>query len=76
VKGVAVTSDGRFAISPSGDNTIKLWDLGTGQPITTLETHTDLICCAVTPNGKTLLAGDSAGTLHILDWRNAPRHRS
>jgi WD40 repeat protein len=76
VNGVAVTSDGRFAVSASDDMMLKVWDLGTGQPITTLETHVPLNCCAITPDAKPILAGDSAGALHILDWQHAKRPRS
>ena len=68
--GVAVTADGRFAVSASRDNTLKVWDLATGQSLATVETHARLRCCAITPDGKTLLAGDQLGGLHILDWRN------
>jgi hypothetical protein len=73
VTGVTVTSDGRIAVSASEDKTLKVWDLATGQTITALATHASLMCCAVTPDAKTLLAGDSEGALHILDWRNAKR---
>ena len=71
VNGVAVTPDGRLAISTSEDATLKVWDLATGQPIATLEAHAPLLCCAVSPDGHTFLAGDSAGSLHILDWLEA-----
>jgi WD40 repeat protein len=69
VYGVAVTWDGRFAVSASEDNTLKVWNLRTGQSLATLEAHAPLHCCAVTTDGKTILAGDRAGALHILDWR-------
>ncbi len=54
---------------------LKIWDLATGQPITTLETAAPLRSCAITPDNKTILAGDEAGALHILDWlpAGAPR---
>src|SRR5262249_26010046 len=74
--GVAGTADGRLAVSASVDKTLKVWDLETGQSIMTLETHAPLWCCAVTPDDKTILAGDEAGALHILDWRTPPRLRS
>ena len=68
VRGVAVTADDRHAISASLDRTLKVWDLSTGQIIVTLETNTPLLCCAVTPDGRIILAGDSVGAVHILDW--------
>jgi WD40 repeat protein len=74
VDGVAVTSDGRFAVSASYDKTLKVWDLiETAQPITSLETHTLLSCCATTTDAKTILAGDPGGALHVLDWLHPQR---
>lgn len=73
MNGVAVTHDGRFAVSASHDNTLKVWHLEQGQTIANIETHAPLTSCAITPNGHTLLTGDLAGGLHILEWRNPPR---
>jgi WD40 repeat protein len=67
-RGVAVTADGRFAVSY--DKMLKVWDLASGHLLATLEPHAFVACCAIMPDGKTLLAGDRAGALHILDWRN------
>ncbi|WP_437932652.1 AAA family ATPase [Sorangium sp. So ce291] len=73
VEGVAMTSDGRFAVSASKDKTLKVWDLaGTDQPIAILETHAFMYCCAATADAKTILAGDAAGVLHVLDWLHPP----
>ena len=73
VSGVAVTPDGRFAVSASWDGNLKVWELSTGQTVLTLGTHAPFRCCAVTPNGKTFLAGDTVGGMHILDWFHPPR---
>ncbi|WP_437839851.1 AAA family ATPase [Sorangium sp. So ce1153] len=72
--GMAVTPDGRFAVSVSADRTLNVWDLvETAPPITILATHTFLRCCAITADAKAILAGDSAGALHFLDWIHPPR---
>ncbi|MEC4989823.1 MAG: WD40 repeat domain-containing protein, partial [Oscillatoria sp. PMC 1068.18] len=36
VRAVAITPDGKQAVYGSSDNTLKLWDLATGQEIRTL----------------------------------------
>ncbi|MCP4549293.1 MAG: helix-turn-helix domain-containing protein [bacterium] len=65
---VALTPDNRFAISVSFDNTLRIWDLVTGRAVLTLATSTPLRCCAVTPDGQTILAGDYAGVVHFIEW--------
>ena len=39
--GVAVTVDGKRAVSASGNNTLKVWDLESGRALRTLESHSD-----------------------------------
>jgi WD40 repeat protein len=68
---VALSPDGRFAVSTSMAKTLDVWSLATGDLLLSLETHAALYCCAIAPDGKTLVAGDDAGALHILDWRAA-----
>ena len=53
VSGVAVTSDGKLAVSASWDNTLKLSDLATGGVLRTLEGHSAYASgVAVTSDGK------------------------
>jgi WD40 repeat protein len=53
VLAVAVTQDGRRAVSGSNDRTVRLWDLKSGQILRTLTGHTDTISAvAVTPDGR------------------------
>jgi WD40 repeat protein len=68
VNGVAVTPDGRLIVSTSEDATLKVWELESGRLFANLEAHAPLLCCTVTPDGRTFLAGDSAGSLHVVDW--------
>ncbi|XXY21628.1 AAA family ATPase [Sorangium sp. So ce216] len=73
VMGVAVTQDGRFAVSFSWDFTLKVWDLvETAQPVTILGTYALIRCCVTTADTGTIVAGDQAGMLHILDWIHPP----
>src|SRR4029079_6039410 len=39
VMACVVTPDGRRMVSASADSTLKVWDLGTGRPLATLEGH-------------------------------------
>ena len=66
VKCVAVTEDG-LCVSGSKDNTLRVWDLRTGECRHTLEGHTEYInCVAVTKKGKCISgAGDT--TLRVWD---------
>ena len=53
VNGVAVTPDGKRAVSASRDKTLKVWDLDTGRALRTLEGHSDRVDgVAVTADGK------------------------
>ena len=72
VMACAVTRDGRRAVSASQDGTLCVWDLEAGKPITRFVADHPLECCAVTPDGLTLLAGDEAGNVHFLRLENAP----
>ncbi|MDC0679321.1 AAA family ATPase [Sorangium atrum] len=68
VFGVAVTPDGRTAVSASVDTTLKVWDLGTGQVLRTLEGHTEIVIgVAVTPDGRTAVSASYDKTLKLWD---------
>ena len=70
VQGVAVTADGRLAVSASEDMTLKVWDLGTGQAIRTLEGHTsDVQGVAVTADGRIAVSASRDNALKVWDLR-------
>jgi len=64
VYGVAVTE--RLIISASEDRTLKVWELATGTCLSTFELNEKLHCCAVTPDGQTVVAGGHLGGVHIF----------
>ena len=66
VNAVAVTPDGQAAVSASKDNTLKVWDLSTGKEIVQFIGESSMICSAVAPDGKTIVAGERSGRVHIL----------
>ena len=72
VWGVAVTPDGKTAISGSGDGTLKVWDLETGECRSTLTGHTHIVrCVAVTPDGETVVSGSEDYTLKVWDLKTS-----
>ena len=77
VRAVAVTPDGRCAVSASDDRTLRLWDLGTGQTIRTLEGHTDLVkAVAVTPDGRRAVSASDDHTLRVWDLESGQTLRT
>src|SRR6476661_3152764 len=66
VNAVAVTADGKRVISGSDDSTIKVWDLTTGNIITSFTGENPIACCAIAPDGVTIVAGDESGRVYFL----------
>ena len=65
---MAVTPDGRQAISASGDSTLKVWDLASGAEVRTLQGHTDTVYgVAVTPDGRQAVSASDDSTLKVWD---------
>jgi WD40 repeat protein/Cdc6-like AAA superfamily ATPase len=79
VNAVAVTPDGRRAVSASGDNTLKVWEMSaslsaspaSGQELRTLKGHTDSVWgVAVTPDGSRAISASRDHTLKVWDLRS------
>ncbi len=68
VNGVAVTPNGKRAVSASGDNTLKVWDLDSGRELRILEGHSEAVYgVAVTPDGKRAVSASRDNTLKVWD---------
>lgn len=66
VRGLALTSDGKQAISASDDNFLKVWDLETGLPVHTLNGHSDWVrAVAIMPNAPRAISASDDHTLRI-----------
>jgi WD40 repeat protein len=65
---VAVTPEGRIAISGSVENTLKLWDLTIGTELKTLTGHTDYIkAIAITWDGPAGYGRDVTIAIWMLE---------
>jgi WD40 repeat protein len=68
VNTAAFSPDGKRLATGSGDETIKLWDLTTGQEILTLRGHTDAIGgLRFSPDGHRLISVSWDGTVRAWD---------
>jgi hypothetical protein len=69
VTAVAVTPDGRYAVTGSWDNTARVWDLATGRGVACFFAEAAVWCCAVAPDGL-IAAGDQHGNVYFLTLEN------
>ncbi|MCC5656489.1 hypothetical protein LC608_05745 [Nostoc sp. XA010] len=68
VNSLAFSPDGKILASGSYDNTIKLWDIGTGREIYTLQGHSNSVnSIAFSPDGKILASGSDDKTIKLWD---------
>jgi WD40 repeat protein len=66
---IAISPDGRLALSSGMDGTLMLWDLTTGTLVRRSGGHGVIFDLALTPDGRTALIGSSNKT--IVQWRLA-----
>ncbi len=70
VSSVAIFPDSKKAISGASDGTLRIWNLETGKELFTYYLDSAPTCCAITPQGKTVIVGDEIGRLHKLTVEN------
>jgi len=68
ITSVAFSPDGRYALSGSWDNTLKLWDISNGREIRTFKGHSDDVqAVTFSPDGKYALSGSNDKTVRLWD---------
>ncbi|MGK7900273.1 MAG: trypsin-like peptidase domain-containing protein [Hormoscilla sp.] len=66
VYSVAISPDGQLLASGSRDDTIKIWNLGSGRLLRTLTGHSDWVrSVAISPDGQLLASGSDDNTIKI-----------
>jgi len=65
---VCLSGDGRYALSGSRDNTLKLWEVTTGKCLRTFEGHTDGVeSVCLSADGRHALSGSGDHTLKLWE---------
>ena len=66
---MAVTPDGRYIVSGSWDQTVRVWERDTGKEVQKLTGHQILVwSVAVTPDGRYIVSGSDDMTVRV--WSN------
>jgi len=66
VTGIAMSADGKSAVSISQDRTLRVWDVDGGRELARFTAYVDLHCCAISSDKKTIVAGDTNGAIQYL----------
>ena len=77
VTGVAVSADGRLAVSASMDATLKLWDVESGRELRTLQGHSDAVwAVALSGDGRLAVSASADNTLKVWELGSGRELRS
>jgi WD40 repeat protein len=66
VTSVALFPGARLAVSTSEDGTLRVWNVATGETVMWFTGDGQLRACAVSPDGRTIIAAEDSGRLHFL----------
>ncbi|WP_428266419.1 NB-ARC domain-containing protein [Haliangium sp.] len=71
ISSVVFSGDGSRAVTTSWDKSLKLWELSTGACVATFTGEGALFACAMSADGRVLVAGDSMGRVYFLRVRES-----
>jgi WD40 repeat protein len=63
---LATTADSQVQAWVSEDETIQVWDASARRFISRFTGESEIKCCAIAPDGVTIVAGEQSGRLHFL----------
>ncbi|MDQ7903673.1 WD40 repeat domain-containing protein [Phytohabitans sp. ZYX-F-186] len=66
VHGISASRDGRLASSACGDGAVRLWDLPARRCLAAFTDEAPMTASVLTPDGRTLIAGNGRGRVHVL----------
>lgn len=68
VQALALTADGRYAVTASADWTLRVWDVAAGQVLRTLDGHAGSVhAVAITADGRSVVSGSEDRSLRVWD---------
>ncbi len=77
VLSVAISPDGKTIASSGDDRKIKLWNLATGKPISSLNAYSGQVnAVVISPDGKTLVSGNDDNTIKIWNLTTGKQIRT
>jgi len=66
VNAIAISNDGQYIASASNDQTVKLWNIATGEEVANLTGHTNEVRSVAFSNGY-LVSGDTQGNIKVWE---------
>jgi len=66
IEAMAVAQNSRMVVTASADHTARVWDLDKKTAIAAFVADTELCSCSISPDARSIVAGDEVGCVHFL----------